>query len=124
AVGDEPFDVTGHTNTHDRVTRVDTNAREADMLIVRAFAGGKHITYHSFSSSDPGTAAMERVTFIPALGGSCCVGASLHPKGVRTAIDDPKEARGYTPLWDLNLGEWSPAAVAAGMNTAQTDANA
>ncbi len=38
-------------------------------------------------------------------------------------LSDPKMRAQYTPLWDVHVGEWSPAAVAHGWNTAQTDAN-
>ena len=38
-------------------------------------------------------------------------------------LADPREARLYTPMWDLNIAVWSPDAVARGLNVAQTDAN-
>jgi hypothetical protein len=38
-------------------------------------------------------------------------------------LADPRLARLYTPMWDLHIGVWSPAAVAGGQNVAQTDAN-
>ncbi len=38
-------------------------------------------------------------------------------------LRDPALARRYSPLWDLQIGVWSPAAVAQGLNVAQTDAN-
>ncbi|MDQ3182976.1 MAG: hypothetical protein M3Q62_05435, partial [Actinomycetota bacterium] len=36
---------------------------------------------------------------------------------------DPALAQAYTPLWDLNVGVWSNAAVADGRNIALRDAN-
>jgi len=68
AVGPGPFDVTEHTNTHDRLLGIDTARMTADLLFVRAFSHGKDILYHSFSASNPLAAPIERGTFISALG--------------------------------------------------------
>lgn len=38
-------------------------------------------------------------------------------------LTDPKLRDQYTPLWDVHVGEWSPSAVARGLNVAQMDAN-
>ncbi len=38
-------------------------------------------------------------------------------------LEDPALAEAYTPLWDLNVGVWSDAAVAEGRNVALRDAN-
>jgi hypothetical protein len=38
-------------------------------------------------------------------------------------VPDPALAAQYSPLWDLQIGMWTPAAVAAGLNVAQSDAN-
>ena len=38
-------------------------------------------------------------------------------------LSDPAQRALYSPLWDVNTGVWSDAAVAAGRNTAVTDAN-
>jgi hypothetical protein len=67
ATGDGPFDVTTHTNTHDRTLGIDTEAMTIDHLFVRGFANGRSIAYLSFESSDAFTATLERSTFVPAL---------------------------------------------------------
>ncbi len=67
AIGDGPFDVTAHTNTHDRLLGIDTEKMTADLLFVRGFANGRAIAYLSFDSSDAFTATIERSTFTPAL---------------------------------------------------------
>jgi hypothetical protein len=67
ATGDGPFDVTTHTNTHDRTLGIDTEKMTTDHLFVRGFANGKSILYLSFESSDAFTATIERSTFVPAL---------------------------------------------------------
>ena len=67
ATGDGPFDVTTHTNTHDRTLGIDTEKMTTDHLFVRGFANGRSIAYLSFDSSDAFTATIERSTFVPAL---------------------------------------------------------
>lgn len=67
ATGDGPFDVTTHTNTHDRTLGIDTDKMTTDHLFVRGFANGRSIAYLSFDSSDAFTATIERSTFVPAL---------------------------------------------------------
>lgn len=67
ATGDEPLDVTTHTNTHDRMLGIDTEAMTTDLLFVRGFSNGRSIAYLSFDSSDAFTATVERSTFVPGL---------------------------------------------------------
>ncbi len=67
AVGAGPFDVTDHTNTHDRLLAIDTAKMTVDLLVVRAFSHGKDILYHSFSSSNVIAAPIERGTYIASL---------------------------------------------------------
>ncbi len=182
AVGDGPFDVTRHKDTHDRLLAIDTEKMTADVLFIRGFTSGQPILYLSFESSDPLTAVIERSTFAPGLGVSPFPNGSLDPKSARAEIFtftnglsgqsgsppaqglthvivdghnaedanlgnkalieslrlggdahnvqetfptllDPALAQAYSPLWDLQIGVWSPDAVAQGLNTAQTDAN-
>lgn len=67
ATGNGPFDITTHTNTHDRTLGINTVAMTTDHLYVRGFANGRPILYLSFESSDAFTAMIERSTFVPAL---------------------------------------------------------
>jgi hypothetical protein len=71
ATGNGPFDVTHHTNTHDRVlaidTRQDNDGPEATMLLAHGFDSGQPIVYLSTEASDPGAAAVERATYVPLL---------------------------------------------------------
>ncbi len=67
ATGEGPFDVTTHTNTHDRTLGIDTQRMTTDHLFIRGFANGEPILYLSFEASDPLTATLERSTFIPTL---------------------------------------------------------
>lgn len=68
AVGDGPFDVTTHANTHDRLLAIDTQRMTADLGFVRAFSNGEDIFYLQFDTSNSETAAIERGTFSPGLG--------------------------------------------------------
>jgi len=86
AVGDGPFDVTTHTDTADRVLRVDTTKMEVDLLFVRGFANGKPILYLSFDSSDPLVATQERATFTPVLNLSPAADGGRLPSSARAAI--------------------------------------
>jgi len=86
AVGDGPFDVTTHTDTADRVLRIDTTKMEVDLLFVRGFANGKPILYLSFDSSDPLVATQERVTFTPVLNLSPAADGGRLPSSARAAI--------------------------------------
>jgi len=38
-------------------------------------------------------------------------------------LGDPRHANAYSPLWDVQLGEWSKKAIKLGLNTRQTDEN-
>ena len=195
ATGEGRFDVTTHTNTHDRTLAIDTEKMTTDHLFVRGFANGRPIAYLSFDSSDAFTATVERSTFVPALadlqfpnGGSGrddpadsarasiftfvnakvglensppATGATDGPgrsQGLTHALsfpivgrdaavanpavldglrrggdvsnifsDMPKNVgnsnpREYSPAWDLRVGVYSDAAVAAGRNGLQSDA--
>ena len=197
ATGEGPFDVTTHTNTHDRTLGIDTEKMTTDHLFVRGFANGRPIAYLSFDSSDAFTATVERSTFVPALadlqfqnGGdgparddradsarasiftfaNAMIGLEIFPpatgatdgpgrsQGLTHALsfpivgrdaavanpavldglrrggdvsnifsDMPKNVgnsnpREYSPAWDLQVGVYSDAAVAAGENGLQTDA--
>ena len=86
AVGDGPFDVLDHTDTHDRLMGIDTAAMTADLLFVRAFSHGEDIFYLTFDASTPLQATLERGTFTPVLGLTPFANASDHPDGARSAI--------------------------------------
>lgn len=198
ATGDGPFDVTEHTNTHDRTLGIDTEAMTTDHLFVRGFANGRSILYLSFDSSDAFTATIERSTFVPALTDLHFANGGDGPNrddlpnsarasiftfvnartGLETAPPDRGASQGegrsqglthalslpiagrdaavanadvldalrrgadvsnifsdmpsdvgasnrleYSPAWDLQVGVYSPAAVAAGNNGLRTDAD-
>lgn len=86
ATGNGPFDVTTHTNTHDRVLRMDTVAGTVDLLMVRAFAGGRDIMYFTFGSSDETAATIERAAFVPVMAGIPFANDDENPEGARVAL--------------------------------------
>jgi hypothetical protein len=86
AVGDGPFDVTTHTNTHDRVLAIDTTAMTVDLLMIRAFCAGKEVIYLGLDSSSEETAILERATFTPILGTLPFQNGDFRPDSARAAI--------------------------------------
>jgi hypothetical protein len=76
AVGDGPFDLEKHTNTHDRALGIHI-AQESppgqflesyvDMLFVKGFDAGEPIVYLSTDAGQELPAVLERSTFVPAL---------------------------------------------------------
>jgi hypothetical protein len=50
-------------------------------------------------------------------------GDLLNVFGDFPTLTDPRHAQAYSPLWDAQLGLWTPKAVSAGLNTRQIDEN-
>ena len=50
-------------------------------------------------------------------------GDLLNVFGDFPTLTDPRHADAYSPLWDAQLGLWTPKAVSEGLNTRQTDEN-
>ena len=50
-------------------------------------------------------------------------GDLLNVFGDFPTLKDPRHADAYSPLWDAQLGLWTPKAVKAGLNTRQIDEN-
>jgi hypothetical protein len=86
ATGDDEFDVTTHTNTHDRTLGINTDKMTTDHLFVRGFANGRSILYLSFDSSDAFTATIERSTFVPALTDLQFANGGGRPDSTRASI--------------------------------------
>lgn len=83
ATGDGPFDVVHHSNTADRVLKINPAkkagpgqyyAPSVELLIINGFDSGQPILYLSTESSDAATATLERATFVPLLGKSPSTG--------------------------------------------------
>jgi len=50
-------------------------------------------------------------------------GDSLNTQGDFPTLDDPRHANAYSPLWDAQVGVWTPDAIAKGLNKRQNDEN-
>lgn len=86
ATGNGPFNVTSHTNTHDRVVAMDTVAGTVDLLMVRAFAGGRDIMYFTFGASDATAATIERSAFVPVMSQIPFANDDQNPESSRVAL--------------------------------------
>jgi hypothetical protein len=95
AVGDGPWDVVRHSNTADRVLKINPAKRagpgryfapSVELLMIRGFDSGKPILYISTESNDPVTATLERATFVPLLGKTPFMGGDDFLGSVRERI--------------------------------------
>ncbi len=50
-------------------------------------------------------------------------GDALNIQGDFPSLANPRFANAYSPLWDAQVGEWTPQAIEDGLNTRQTDEN-
>jgi hypothetical protein len=121
------------------------------------------VHYASFDASNPVAAAIEDVTYAPALDAAPapgCADAAVvaancsresliaftnsqtgatnpqrqglnaalldgpPPLNILQEIPEQKSQFDYSPMWDVHLGNWTAAAVAAGLNVRQTDFSA
>ena len=144
--------VANDTGRAPKVRAIDFNALTVTLEETDGFQGGKAVKYLSTDSSHPVAAALENVTFAPALDQAPTLGndgtdssrtslaafvngqtgaANPQRQGLDSAILDglsplnvlrwnPSQGR-YSPLWDVHLAAWTPAAIAARMNLHQTD---
>jgi hypothetical protein len=79
--------------------------------------GFMHLVKDGFASSD---ASAANTAMIDALRNG---GDLLNVFGDFPTLSDPRHADAYSPLWDAQLGLWTPKAVSAGLNTRQIDEN-
>jgi hypothetical protein len=79
--------------------------------------GFQHLAKDGMVGED---ASLSNTAFINALryGGDL-----LNVFGDFPTLSDPRHADAYSPLWDAQLGLWTPKAVAAGLNKRQIDEN-
>jgi hypothetical protein len=79
--------------------------------------GFVHLVKDGFASAD---ASAANTAMIDALRNG---GDLLNVFGDFPTLTDPRHADAYSPLWDAQLGLWTPKAVAAGLNKRQIDEN-
>jgi len=132
---------------HDKVVSINAPERVVELELIPGFSFAKPILYLSMDASDRLAAAMEGVTFAPALsdiqvGGddsafsaverifavingprgrdnpqrqgfnSALAGEGRGPLNMTGGI--PTVANDYSPLWDLNLAQWTDRAIERG----------
>jgi len=95
ATGDGPFDVVHHSNTADRVLKINPAkkagpgqyyAPSVEFLLINGFDSGQPILYISTESSDAATATLERATFVPLLAKTPFTGGDDFAGSVRERI--------------------------------------
>jgi hypothetical protein len=79
--------------------------------------GFQHLAKDGMVAQD---ASLSDTAFIDALRNG---GDLLNVFGDFPTETDPRHADAYSPLWDAQLGLWTPKAVSAGLNTRQIDEN-
>jgi hypothetical protein len=79
--------------------------------------GFVHLVKDGFASQD---ASAGNTAMIDALRNG---GDLLNVFGDFPTLADPRHADAYSPLWDAQLGLWTPKAVSEGLNTRQIDEN-
>src|SRR5258708_8698165 len=79
--------------------------------------GFVHLVKDGFASAD---ASAGNTAMINALRNG---GDLLNVFGDFPTLADPRHADAYSPLWDAQLGLWTPKAVSEGLNTRQIDEN-
>ena len=77
--------------------------------------GFVHLIKDGFAAED---ASLSNTAMINALRNG---GDLLNVFGDFPTLTDPRHADAYSPLWDAQLGLWTPKAVSEGLNTRQTD---
>jgi len=76
-----------------------------------------HLVKDGFASED---ASLSNTALINALRNG---GDLLNVFGDFPTLTDPRHADAYSPLWDAQLGLWTPKAVSEGLNKRQTEEN-
>ncbi len=120
--------VANHTGMSDKIFSFDPDSTTVRFELTDGFANGRAVKYISTDASDPGVAALENVTFAPALNAAPFAGSDK-TKSARatlvafvngqTGIDNPERQGlnsalldGLNPLnvlfWTPNQGRYSP----------------
>lgn len=128
-----------YSKIHDKVVSLCAEKHEVTVGLSHGFADGTALVYFSFDANDPMAATMEASTYAPAIDNLKNAQVSLpiyavangqvgkdnpERQGFDSALSgdgsplnvldgSPSLISGYSPLWDLQLGEWTDAAIKA-----------
>jgi hypothetical protein len=131
----------------DSVASICPDKGTVDLKLRFGFADGKHLRYLSFDANSEQSAALEASTFAPAESDILTSGATEIIYTVvngKTGRSDPERqglnsalrgegpsldilarfreiSAGYSPMWDVQLVEWSTEAIATNQRTLITD---
>jgi hypothetical protein len=124
---------------HDKVVGIDTVNSLVTLQLTHGFTDSHDVVYLSFDASIPLAATLEAATYAPAEADLVGTTAALdlyafangetgssnpNHQGFDSALSGdgsplniltlPAKGTSYTPLWSVNVGIWSSAAIAAG----------
>jgi hypothetical protein len=151
---DAPKGNPNNARVHDKVVRLSAKERTVTLALTPGFSFARPILYLSLEANAELPAAMEGVTFAPALAdvpvgrddgafsaverlfaivngprgkanpqrqgfNSALAGEGNGPLSVLGGI--PTVATDYSPLWDVNAGEWTKKAIDAGFRSRVTE---
>jgi len=128
-----------YTKVHDHVAAICPAKNQATIRLSHGFANSHELVYFSFDTNNQMAATMEASTYAPALSTLANTSTALdifavangetgvqnpNRQGLDSALSgdgsplnvldgEPSSASGYSPLWSLNLAEWTDAAIAA-----------
>ena len=131
----------------DSVANICPDNSTVDLKLRFGFADGKHLRYLSFDANSEESATLEASTFAPAESDILQSGATqviYTIKNGRTGVKDPERqglnsalsgegpsldiladfteiSAGYSPMWDVQLAEWTKDAIAKGQRKLITD---
>jgi hypothetical protein len=131
----------------DSVASICPDNGTVDLKLRFGFANGKHLRYLSFDANSEESATLEASTFAPAESDILQSGATEVIYTIvngRTGLKDPERqgldsalsgegpsldilanfteiSEGYSPMWDVQLAEWTEEAIAKNQRTLITD---
>lgn len=128
-----------YTKVHDRVVSICPATSTVTIALSHGFANSHEVVYFSFDTNHPMAATMEAATYAPSMSQLAGTGTALDifavangetgatnalRQGFNSALSgdgsplnvlegQPSGVSGYSPLWSLNLAQWSDAVVDA-----------
>jgi hypothetical protein len=137
-----------YSRVHDKVVSICPGTHQVTLKLSHGFASAEPLVYLSFDANNPVAATMEAATYVPALEqlkgkgvtlklyaitngdtgttnpnrqgfGSALLGEGS-PLNILTGI--PTLEDGYSPLWDIQIAQWTDSAITEGRRHLVTSA--